>query len=120
MQLIMLETLLASVRAADEVAGGTIGNNRRCAGRVVPGAATFHGSNNVNDDDSTEVQRVKYPKTKYPTADLAGVTGWFDADERYRRPCGRLWRGLQHWNYVREVGQPPRAASGRPFHFPHL
>ena len=37
-------------------------------------AATLHGSNNVVLTD-----RVKYPVSSYPVADLAGVAGWFNA-----------------------------------------
>ena len=62
-----------SSAATSGITIGTIG------GVPVSGAwgAALRGSNNY--DEFTEVQRVKYPKTKYPTADLAGVTGWFDA-----------------------------------------
>ena len=36
--------------------------------------ATFYGSDNEELDD-----RDKYPATRYPVVDLAGVAGWFDA-----------------------------------------
>ena len=40
-------------------------------------AASLHGSENYGD--FTTAQRVKYPVSRYPVADLAGVAGWFEA-----------------------------------------
>ena len=37
-------------------------------------AANFYGSDNKELTD-----RDKYPATRYPVVDLAGVAGWFDA-----------------------------------------
>ena len=70
--------------AADLTAAGidstlTDGANGEIASESVTGDwnATLHGSNNqITDFDA---DRVKYPKTRYPTADLAGLAGWFEA-----------------------------------------
>ena len=53
--------------------GGTVAN---IGGLPVGGSwgATFHGS-----DNQVLADRTKYPATRYPPVDLAGVTGWFDA-----------------------------------------
>ena len=52
--------------------GNTVGS---IGGVPVDGTwgADFYGSDNVNLDET------EYPVTRYPEADLAGVTGWFNA-----------------------------------------
>ena len=69
---------VASTIAADTGAatGSTVAN---IGGLSVGGSwsATFHGID--NDGVSELTDPAKYPATKYPPVDLAGVTGWFDA-----------------------------------------
>ena len=40
-------------------------------------AATLHGSDNPG---TTNIDRAKYPASRYPVADIAGVSGWFRAN----------------------------------------
>ena len=63
----------SDIRAA-AATGNTVGS---IGGVPVDGTwgADFHGSDNVNLDDD----RTEYPVTRYPVADLAGVTGRFNA-----------------------------------------
>ena len=60
----------------DDVTGSTVAN---IGGLSVGGSwgATFHGSDNDGVAELTDT--AKYPATRYPPVDLAGVTGWFDA-----------------------------------------
>ena len=64
---------VASTIAAGAAAGSTVAN---IGGLPVGGswAATFHGS-----DNAVIADRETYPAAQYPVADIAGVTGWFDA-----------------------------------------
>ena len=61
----------------------TSGASGEIASESVMGAwaATLHGSDNYDEFTPGQRNRDKnpYPKTKYPTADLAGVAGWFEA-----------------------------------------
>ena len=64
---------VASTIAAAAAAGSTVAN---VGGLSVGGSwgASFYGS-----DNEVLADRDKYPATRYPVVDLAGVTGWFDA-----------------------------------------
>ena len=61
-------------------ATGTNGETHGSIGNVTAQgtwAATLHGSDNHITE--LDANRDKYPKTRYPTANLAGVVGWFNA-----------------------------------------
>ena len=73
----------SSSTAAGLDASGTTGDSTTTHGAIdgdkATGvwAATLHGSDNY--DEFTGAQRIKYPESKYPVADVAGVAGWFNA-----------------------------------------
>ena len=60
---------------ADGVAGAIDGDN------VTAGAwnATLHGSDNPGASILHAADAAKYPASRYPVADVAGVAGWFSA-----------------------------------------
>ena len=62
------------ITGTDDATGSAVGS---IGGVPVGGAwgADFYGSDNVSLDED----RTTYPVTRYPVADLAGVTGWFNA-----------------------------------------
>ena len=67
---------VASTIAAAVASGDTVAN---IGGLAVGGSwgANFYGSDNDGVSELTDT--TKYPATKYPPVDLAGVAGWFDA-----------------------------------------
>ena len=82
----------ASDTGADLAASGAKGEAHGSIGNVTARGtwdATLHGSDNHITE--LEADRDKYPKTIYPTANLAGVVGWFNAyDGTGDDPAARL------------------------------
>ena len=96
--------LPSDIVGAATASGNTVGS---IGGVPVTGTwgADFYGSDNVTF--TTDADRIKYPVTHVSGGRPGRCDRPVQCHERYRRPCGRLWRGLQHWQYVREIGQPP-------------